>query len=195
MVPTVQEIINTNTIDDDQLRMMFVCCHPSLCAEAQVSLILKTRCGFRVAEIANAFVSNHDTIEKRLYRARQSFRDNHVQFELPPTVELNNRMENVLMATYLLFNEGYNATQHDELIRKALMEEALRLCELICRSPSVNHSNAHALMALIFFTATRNQARQDADGNILLLKQQDITNWNKQLIQKRHSSPGSICGR
>jgi RNA polymerase sigma-70 factor (ECF subfamily) len=184
LVSTVKEIMSTNTIEDDQLRMMFVCCHPSLSTEAQVSLILKTLCGFSVAEIAKAFVTGYDTIEKRLYRARQSFRDNNVQFELPQAAELNNRMDNVMMAIYLLFNEGYNSTQHDDLIRKDLMEEALRLCELICRSPSVNHSNAHALMALICFTASRNQARQDANGNILLLKQQDRSTWNKQLIQK-----------
>jgi len=133
-------------------------------------LILKTLCGFSVAETAKEFVRSHDTIGKRLYRERQSFRDKNVQFELPPTAELNSRMDNVLMAIYLLFNEGYNSTQDDDLIRKNLMEEALRLCELICRSPSVNHSNAHALMALICFTASRNKARQDADGNVLLLK-------------------------
>jgi RNA polymerase sigma-70 factor (ECF subfamily) len=183
-VPSVQEIMNANKIEDDQLRMMFVCCHPSLSAEAQVSLILKTLCGFSVAEIAKAFVSGYDTIEKRLYRARQSFRDSNVQFELPPAAELATRLDNVLMSIYLLFNEGYNSTQHDDLIRKDLMEEALRLCELICRSPSVNHSNAHALMSLICFTASRNQARQDADGNILLLKQQNRAHWNKPLIQK-----------
>jgi len=183
-VPSVQEIMNTNTIDDDQLRMMFVCCHPSLSTEAQVALVLKTLCGFSVTEIAKAFVTGYDTIEKRLYRARQSFRDNNVQFELPPAVELTARLENILISIYLLFNEGYNSTQNDDLIRKDLMEEAMRLCELICRSPSVSHPNVHALMSLICFTASRNQARQDADGNILLLKQQNRAHWNKQLIQK-----------
>jgi predicted RNA polymerase sigma factor len=90
----------------------------------------------------------------------------------------------VLMAIYLLFNEGYNSTQHEDLIRNDLMKEALRLCELICRSPVVKHSDVHALMALICFTASRNDARLDAEGNILLMKEQDRKKWNKQLIEK-----------
>jgi RNA polymerase sigma factor (sigma-70 family) len=184
LVPTVQELVNTNSIDDDQLRMMFVCCHPALSTEAQVSLILKTLCGFSVTEIAKAFVTGYDTIEKRLTRARQSFRENNVQFELPPVAELDNRLDNVLLAIYLLFNEGYSSTQHEDFIRKDLMSEAMQLCELICRSPAVDHFKAHALMALICFTASRNEARQDADGNILLLKNQDRSKWNSSLIEK-----------
>jgi RNA polymerase sigma factor (sigma-70 family) len=183
LVPTIQDIINTNSIEDDQLRMMFVCCHPSLSTEAQVALILKTLCGFSVIEIAKAFVTSYDTIEKRLYRAKQSFRENNVQFELPSAAELNNRLDNVLIAVYLLFNEGYNSTQHNNLIRTDLMQEAVCLCELICRSSTVNHSGAHALMALIYFTASRNESRLDAEGNILLLQQQDRSKWNSALIQ------------
>ena len=184
LVPMVQDTINTNSINDDQLRMMFVCCHPSISKEAQVSLILRTLCGFSVTEIAKAFVSGYDTIEKRLSRARQSFRDHNVQFELPPAAELDSRLDNVLLAIYLLFNEGYNSTQHQDLIRMDLMNEALRLCEVICRSPVVDHSGANALMALICFTASRNDSRLDANGNILLLEQQDRKKWNMELIQK-----------
>jgi RNA polymerase sigma factor (sigma-70 family) len=184
LVPLVKEIINTDTIDDDQLRMMFVCCHPCLSAEAQVSLILKTLCGFNVAEIAKAFVTGYDTIEKRLYRARQSFRDNKVQFELPVAAELDKRLDNVLVAIYLLFNEGYNSTQHKDLIRNDLINEAMRLCELICRNPLIKNTGTHALMALICFAAARNDARLDTDGNILLLKDQDRRRWNKPLIEK-----------
>jgi RNA polymerase sigma factor (sigma-70 family) len=183
LVPTIQDIINTNSIEDDQLRMMFVCCHPSLSTEAQVALILKTLCGFSVTEIARAFVIGYDTIEKRVYRAKQNFRENNVQFELPSAAELNNRLDNVLIAVYLLFNEGYNSTQHNNLIRTDLMQEAVCLCELICRSSTVNHSGAHALMALIYFTASRNESRLDAEGNILLLQQQDRSKWNSALIQ------------
>lgn len=184
LVPTVQEFVNTNSIDDDQLRMMFVCCHPSLSTEAQVSLILRTLCGFSVTEIAKAFVTGYDTIEKRLTRARQSFRDNNVRFELPAATELDSRLDNVLLAIYLLFNEGYNSTQHEDLIRKDLMHEAMQLCELILRSPAVDHGKVHALMALICFTASRNDARLDADGNILLLQNQDRSKWNAALISK-----------
>jgi RNA polymerase sigma factor (sigma-70 family) len=184
LIPTVTEIINTNTIEDDQLRMMFVCCHPSLSADAQVSLILKTLCGFSVVEIARAFVCSYPTIEKRLYRARQTFRENNVQFELPTAAKLNNRLENVLKSVYLLFNEGYNSTNHDTLIRNDLMEEAMRLCELICRSKAVQHSNTHALLSLMCFSASRNDARLDKQGNILLLQQQDRMKWNQSLIKK-----------
>jgi RNA polymerase sigma factor (sigma-70 family) len=184
LVPTVQDTINTNTIDDDQLRMMFVCCHPSLSTEAQVSLILRTLCGFSVTEIAKAFVTGYDTIEKRLTRARQSFRDNNVQFELPPAAELDNRLENVLLAIYLLFNEGYNSTQHEDLIRKDLMNEAMHLCQLILRSSFINPGNVHALLSLICFTASRNESRLDANGDILILKKQDRTKWDRALIKK-----------
>jgi RNA polymerase sigma factor (sigma-70 family) len=184
LVPMVKEIINTSNIDDDQLRMMLVCCHPSLSAEAQVSLILKTLCGFSVSEIAKAFVSSYDTIEKRLYRARQSFREHNVQFELPPAAELNKRLDNVLIAIYLLFNEGYTSTQHENLIRNDLITEAMRLCALICRNTAVTHTSAHALMALICFAAARNDARLDAAGNILLLKEQDRGRWNTALIEQ-----------
>lgn len=200
LVPTVQEFVNTHTILDDQLRMMFVCCHPALSTEAQTALILRTLCGFSVTEIAKAFVANYDTIEKRLSRARQSFRDNNVQFELPAATELESRLDNVLLAIYLLFNEGYNSTQHAELIRKDLMQEAMQLCELILSSRFVNHSKTHALLSLICFTAARNDARQDANGNILLLKQQDRSRWNKALISKglfhlEASEPGTYINR
>ena len=184
LVPTVAEMVNNNSIEDDELRMMFVCCHPSLGANAQVPLILKILCGFSVTEIAKAFIVNYDTIEKRLYRARQTFRENNVQFELPAAAELESRLENVLVAIYLLYNEGYNSTNHDSLIRNDLMKEAMRLCELICRSPSVKHNDAYALMSLMCFTASRNEARLDAGGNILLMKQQDRAKWNKGLIEK-----------
>jgi RNA polymerase sigma-70 factor (ECF subfamily) len=181
--PALLEMMNSNAIDDDRLRMMFVCCHPSVSTEAQVSLILKTLCGFSVSEIARAFVGSYDAVEKRLYRARQSFKENKVEFELPPAHELEQRLESVLLAVYLLFNEGYNSTSNEELIRKDLIGEAMRLCELICRSPAVEHENAHALMALMCFTASRNEARMDAEGNILLLKHQDRSKWNHAFIE------------
>jgi RNA polymerase sigma factor (sigma-70 family) len=183
LIPTVNDVINTNTIDDDRLRMMFVCCHPSLSTEAQVTLVLKTLCGFSVNEIAKAYVTNYDTIEKRLYRAKQNFRENKVEFELPPPQQLEERLDAVLLSIYLLFNEGYNATSNEELIRKDMMQEAMRLCELICRNPAVPHENAHALMALMCFTASRNEARLDANGNVLLLKQQERSKWNRALIE------------
>ncbi len=184
LVPMVKDIINTNTIADDQLRMMLVCCHPSLPTDAQVCLILKTLCGFSVTEIAKAFVCSYDTIEKRLYRARQSFREHKVQFELPPAAELENRLSNILVAIYLLFNEGYNSTAHNNLIRNDLITESMRLCGLILDRKAISHTSTHALLALICFTASRSKARLDDEGNILLLKDQDRRKWDKALIEK-----------
>ncbi|WP_262708030.1 RNA polymerase sigma factor [Lacibacter luteus] len=183
LVPTIHEQLNEKFVDDDRLRMMFVCCHPSLSPESQVALVLKTLCGFSVTEIAKAFVCSYDTIEKRLYRARQTFREQQVDFELPAADVLDSRLNNVLMAVYLLFNEGYNSTHHENLIRNDLMREAMRLCELICRTKTVEHANSHALMALMCFNASRNNARMDDDGNILLMKQQDRSKWNRALIE------------
>jgi len=184
LTPTVNEFINSSNINDDQLKMMFVCCHPLLSAEAQVAIILRTLCGFSVAEISKAFVCNYDTIEKRLYRSRQSLKENNVSFELPPVTELDQRLENVLTAIYLLFNEGYNSTHHEELIRNDLVQEAMRLCELISHSTLINTGPAHALLSLMNFTAARTAARQDAAGNILLLKDQDRTKWKTEFINK-----------
>jgi RNA polymerase sigma-70 factor (ECF subfamily) len=164
--------------------MMFVCCPPSLSGEAQVAVILKILCGFSVTEIARAFVCNYSTIEKRLYRSRQSLKENRVAFELPAQQELDGRLENVLTAIYLLFNEGYNSTCHDELIRNDLVEEAMRLCELICKSSLINHGAAHALLSLMNFTAARTKARLDSEGNILLLKEQDRSKWDREHINK-----------
>lgn len=182
--PTVHELVNANSIDDDQLKMMFVCCHPILSSEAQVAIILKTLCGFSVAEIAKAFVSNYDTIEKRLYRARQALKENNVSFDLPNSTQLNERLENVLTALYLLFNEGYNSTHHDDLIRTDLMQEAIRLCELTCKSKLVNSGAGYALLSLMCFTAARNKARIDNRGNIVLLKDQDRKLWDTELIKR-----------
>lgn len=182
--PTVHELVNANSIDDDQLKMMFVCCHPNLSSEAQVAIILKTLCGFSVAEIAKAFVCNYDTVEKRLYRARQALKENNVSFDLPNSTQLNERLENVLTALYLLFNEGYNSTHHDDLIRTDLMQEAIRLCELTCKSKLVHNGAGYALLSLMCFTAARNKARIDIKGNIVLLKGQDRSLWDFDLIKR-----------
>jgi RNA polymerase sigma factor (sigma-70 family) len=183
LTATIHTLVNDLTLDDDRLRMMFVCCHPLLSSEASITLILKTICGLTVTEIAKAFLTEYDTIEKRLYRARQTFKENRIGFELPTVTVLEDRLERVLTCIYLLFNEGYSSTQNEYLVRHDLMLEAMELCELILRSKAVPHDEAQALMALMCFTAARNDARTDDTGNILLLKDQDRTKWNKQLIK------------
>jgi RNA polymerase sigma factor (sigma-70 family) len=179
---TIDHLLQAHDIQDEQLRMMFVCCHPGIPEEAQVALILKTLCGFSVAEIAKAFLSNEENITKRLYRARQHFRENKVHFELPPVHALEARLENVHTAIYLLFNEGYSATHHEQLIRDDLVEEALRLGNMLIRNPVTRQPESLALLALMCFQAARLYGRVDERGNLKLLKDQDRTKWNQELI-------------
>ncbi|HSU28828.1 MAG TPA: sigma-70 family RNA polymerase sigma factor [Chitinophagaceae bacterium] len=182
LAPAVDELMKSRSIQDDQLSMMFTCCHPSLSAESQVALVLKTLCGFSVAEIAKAFISTPDTIEKRLYRAKEKFRQEKIAFEIPGENELDARLENVLLAIYLLFNEGYNSTDHEDLIRKDLLEESLRLGELLLQNAVTRKPPVYALLALFCFNSARSKARIDNQGNILLLKDQDRNLWDRSLI-------------
>lgn len=183
LAPLVNELMNKEDISDDQLRMMFTCCHPSLPLESQVALILKTLCGFSIGEIAKAFITNNDTIEKRLYRAKQQFREQKIEFLIPDLLQASDRLENVLTAIYLLFNEGYNSTSHEALIRKDLIEESLRLGSLLIRHPSTRHPKVYALLSLMYFNSARSNARQDKEGNILLLKEQNRSLWNSDYVR------------
>lgn len=182
LVPTLNQLLNENEIADDQLRMMFACCHPQISEEAQVALILKTLGGFSTGEIAKAFVSNEETIAKRLYRTRQLFREGDIRFEIPSMEELPARLDGVLTAIYLIFNEGYNSTHPHELIRQDLMEEAMRLAKMLTEYPVTNHPNVLALMALMCFHAARIPGRLDDQGNILLLRYQNRHLWNRELV-------------
>lgn len=193
----IRQLIHDDQIEDDQLRMMFVCCHPSLPAEAQVALVLKTLCGFSVGEIAHAFLTNEENITKRLYRARQQFREEQIAFELPPTVHLPERLENVLTCLYLIFNEGYNSSFHSLLIREDLVEDALRLGNLLLHQRVTRQPATLAIMALMCFQAARLYTRVDEEGCLLLLKDQDRSFWNKELINQgtrflREASMGEV---
>lgn len=183
LVTTLNHLFQPETIQDEQLRMMFVCCHPAIATEAQVALILKNLCGFSVAEIAKAFISNEETIGKRLYRAKQAFREQKIKFELPSPTDLKERLENVLTAIYLLFNEGYNSTNHNLLIRNDLINESLRLAKMLYDNPLTCQSEVAALLALMCFHAARVPARVDAEGNIQLLQTQNRSLWNRELIK------------
>jgi len=186
LAPTVHEWMSEFSIQDDQLRMIFTCCHPSLAPESQVALVLKTLCGFSVNEIAKAFITSADTIEKRLYRARQQFREEKILFEIPAGQQLSSRLENVLTAIYLLFNEGYNSTQHEKLVRKDLLEESIRLCELLLPNPLTAQPSVYALLAMMCFHHSRSWARINEKGEILLLKNQDRNLWDREWIRKGH---------
>jgi RNA polymerase sigma factor (sigma-70 family) len=179
---TIRQWVNEDDIEDEQLRMMFVCCTPSLPEEAQVAIILKTLCGFSVSEIANAFLTNEENITKRLYRSRQQFRDEKITFALPGRNQILQRLDGVLTAIYLLFNEGYNSTHHDSLIRKDLVEESLRLGKMIADHPLTCQPESLALLALLCFHASRLDGRVDIDGNKLVLRDQDRSLWDQKLL-------------
>lgn len=178
---TVQDALSEATIADDQLRMMFACCHPSLPEEQQVALALKTLCGFGVPEIARAFVTNEETINKRLYRAREAFRTIG-RLEIPGGDALLPRLEHVLSTIYLLFNEGYNATGHRDLIREDLIEEAIRSADLLTQHERTDLPPVHALLALMLYHAARSAGRTDEHGAIVRLADQDRSTWDTSLI-------------
>ncbi|PWT95250.1 MAG: hypothetical protein C5B52_18200 [Bacteroidetes bacterium] len=181
--PTLNEIMGANTIEDDLLRMIFTCCHPALSKDSQVTLILKTLCGFSVNEISRAFITSTDTIEKRLYRARQQLRELKIDFEIPVGPEVSARLESVLTTIYLLFNEGYHSTKHIELVRKDMLQEALRLSSLVCSHPSTALPQSFALHALLHLNGARVGSRLDSKGNILVLKNQDRNLWDREMIR------------
>lgn len=169
-------------IRDDALRLMFVCCHPSLAPDAQVVLALKVLCGFSTAEIARAFLGTEAAIEKQLTRTKQRLRDAGVPFELPEGESLAPRLDGVLATLYLLFNEGYKASSGDRLLREDLCREALRLGSLLVAHPAGAAPSAHALLALMLFNSARFPARVDERGGLLRLDSQDRSRWDRALI-------------
>jgi len=173
-----------NEIADDRLRMMFVCCHPVIPAEAQVALALKTLCGFSVTEIGRAFLTSEAAIAKRLTRAKQKIQEARIPFEIPVGVELARRLDSVLQSLYLLFNEGYKASSGEKLVRDELCQEAIRLTELLANHPAGNQPETHALLALMLLNAARFAAREDPHGNLLRLQEQDRTRWDQMTIAR-----------
>ena len=180
----MQNLFLENEIQDSQLRMMFACCHPQIPQESQIALSLKTLCGMGVHEIAHAFLTTDDTITKRIYRAKEKIRNEKIALEVPSNTSLTERLETVLHTLYLLFNEGYNSTHTDKLIRDDLCEDAMRLCHLLIQNPITNQPAAKALLSLMCFQSSRLQSRVDDNGNIITLKYQDRVTWNRHLIQK-----------
>lgn len=169
-------------LQDDQLRMMFSCCHPELSTEAQVTLILKTLCGFSVSEIAYALLASEDAIEKRLGRARKLFRLSGAFVEITNASDVAARLEAVYQAIYLLFNEGYHSSQSDQTVREDLCFEAIRLALLLSEHPEGNKPRTHALLALLCFHAARLAGRMDEDGGLIQLEAQDRSKWDWDLI-------------
>lgn len=173
--------INEWVEKDSTLRMIFACCHPALPAESQISLALKTLCGLSVGETANALLTTESTINKRLYRAKQKFRDGSITFQIPDENDLNQRLDNVFVSLYLLFNEGYYSAHHEEIIRIDLCFEAIRLLkEVIISFPDSN--KAKALLALMLFSVARFESRINEMDMLVILAKQNRNLWDKQLI-------------
>jgi len=168
--------------EGDMLRMMFACCSPGISEASQIAIILKTLCGFGTAEIARAFVIPEETVSKRLFRAREFFRQEPVRLEIPVGEEARRRIDAVLNAIYLLFNEGCNSTSSEELIRGDLIEEAMRLCGLLAENPNTQRPEVFALMALMCFHSSRMESRLTTEGEIILLPDQDRSRWSRGLI-------------
>ncbi len=181
---TVNSLFLENEIQDSQLRMMFACGHPSIAEESQIALTLKTLCGLSVNEIAKAFLTNEETITKRIYRAKEKIKSEKIELNVPQGKELPQRLDVVLKSLYLLFNEGYNSSHPDQLIREDLCQEAIRLSYLLTTHSITNLPRTNALLSLMCFQASRLQARLDDKGNIILLKYQDRSKWYKPLIEK-----------
>ena len=183
--PALNHIFSEKEILDDQLRMMFTCCHPSISADSQVALTLKTLCGFTIPEIAKAFLTTEENVKKRLVRARQKIRETNISFQVPEGAQLEERLQVVLETIYLLFNEGYSASKGNELIRYELCGEAIRLSEIIAAYERLqNKSGVYALLALMYLNASRFKSRSDEAGNIFTMEQQDRSQWDRSLMQK-----------
>lgn len=180
----VDKLWQDNEIRDEQMRMMFACCHPGLSAENQISLILKTLCGFSTAEIARAFITSEDTISKRIYRSKEFFRQNKITPVFPMLQELPNRIDAVLKTIYLIFNNGYYSNLSEKLIRKDMVNQAIYLGQLLCDNALTALPRVYAAMALMCFHNSRIDSRITPAGNIILLEKQDRSRWHQQMIQQ-----------
>ena len=166
-------------IVDDQLRMIFICSHPAIPAEARVTLTLKLAGGFGASEIARAFLAEETAIHQRLVRAKRRIRDAGLGLEMPEGSELAERLESVLDVLYAMFTEGHTAHAGDALVRRDICDDAMRLGALLLRQPSLAHPEVHALMALFHLTAARFDSRADSEGELLLLAEQDRSRWDR----------------
>jgi RNA polymerase sigma-70 factor (ECF subfamily) len=184
LAPTVEEFFSSKEIHDDQLRMMFSCCHPRLPEEAQVALILHILCGFSVDEVAAAFVSTHDAIEKRITRAKKSLASSKKLFDIADAPDFAARLPAVHRALYLLFNEGYHGASSESAVRVELCQEAMRLMALLRAHPLGSTPASYALSALMSLHAARLPGRLDSSGDLRALLDQDRSRWDARLVEE-----------
>jgi RNA polymerase sigma factor (sigma-70 family) len=171
-------------IKDSQLQMLFAVCNPAIASEAQIGLALRILCGFTIYEISKAFLSNEETIKKRLFRAKEKLRADKVKMELPPEKEIEQRLDNVLHIIYLLFTEGYYSKTQNEVLRKDFCLEAMRLCLQLTEYDKTNMPKTNALLALMCFHASRFRARLASDDTYILYENQNQDLWDTALIKQ-----------
>jgi RNA polymerase sigma-70 factor, ECF subfamily len=174
------DITDEQSVEDDQLRLIFTCCHPALSPEAQAALTLREVCGLTTEEIARAFLSSPTTIAQRIVRAKAKIRDARIPYVVPTATDLPERLQTVLRVVYLIFNEGYSASSGDSLTRGDLSDEAIRLGRLLV--DLLPESEAMGLIALMLLQESRRQARTAANGDLVLLEEQDRSRWNREQI-------------
>jgi RNA polymerase sigma-70 factor, ECF subfamily len=174
-------MVSADAWPDDRLRLIFTCCHPALRIEAQVALTLRTLGGLATEDIAKAFLVPPTTMAQRLVRAKQKIRDAAIPYRIPPPEEIAERLDTVMVVVYLIFNEGYNAASGEALTRHDLSSESIRLARLICKlMPHATESRG--LLALMLLHDSRRETRTNADGDLILLEDQDRTHWNQTQI-------------
>ena len=170
-------------VRDDQLRLIFTCCHPALALEARVALSLRTICGLSTAEIARALLVPEPTMAKRLVRARRKIADAHIPYRVPADHELPDRLPAVLGVAYLVFTEGHTATSGDQLVRVDLCDEGVRLSRLL-RELLPDEPEVAGLLALMLLTDARRATRVDDAGDLVLLADQDRARWDRALVDE-----------
>src|SRR5215469_3871060 len=184
LAPVVKDMFTEKAIHDEQLRMMFCCCHPQLPEEAQVMLVLHILCGFSVHEVASAFVTSYTAVEKRIPRAKKVLAGSKRLFDTESSAEFSARLPAVQRALYLLFNEGYHGASAESAIRIELCNEAIRLTTLLLKHPLGAQPATYALAALMHLHAARLPARVDAAGNLNAFFEQDRSEWNRAMIDE-----------
>ena len=168
------------SVEDDQLRLIFTCCHPALSPDAQVALTLREVCGLTTEEIARAFLAPAPTLAQRIVRAKGKIKDARIPYQVPTHTELPERLDAVLRVIYLVFNEGYSASSGTSLTRHDLSAEAIRLGRLLVQL--LPEPEAQGLLALMLLHESRRTARTSRDGELILLEDQDRSLWDRQLI-------------
>jgi RNA polymerase sigma factor (sigma-70 family) len=185
-IPETDIDLSEENIKDSQLQMMFALSDPVLSSESQVALILRILCGFGIDEIADAFLTNRETINKRLFRGKEKLRSSHIKISLPLAAEINKRLDTVLTSLYLLFNEGYYSSSHNSVLRKDFCLEAMRLTCLLVENEKTSNPKVDALFALMCFHASRFEARTNENGEIIRYDDQNTELWNDELITTGH---------